>query len=116
MTTTSRAWRDCCRVFHQPQKRGAVIRREPALGGNPEIRCAPVWDPEARVWKLWTICITPEELHGIAGLSGYHESRDGLHWYQPILEGGGVPGNAREQPRLHSDGRRVYGRDPGGCL
>lgn len=73
------------RVFHQPQKRGAVIRREPALGGNPEIRCAPVWDPEARLWKLWTICITPEALHGIAGLSGYHESRDGLHWYQPIL-------------------------------
>ena len=73
------------RVFHQPQKRGAVIRREPALGGNPEIRCAPVWDPDARVWKLWTICITPEELHGIAGLSGYHESRDGVHWYQPIL-------------------------------
>ena len=26
------------RGFHQPQKRGAVIRREPALGGNPEIR------------------------------------------------------------------------------
>ena len=73
------------RVFHQPQKRGAVIRREPALGGNPEIRCAPAWDPEAQVWKLWTICITPEELHGIAGLSGYHESRDGLHWTQPIL-------------------------------
>lgn len=73
------------RVFHQPRKRGAVIRREPALGGNPEIRSAPVWDPEARVWKLWTICITPEELHGIAGLSGYHESCDGLHWYQPIL-------------------------------
>ena len=76
---------DLRRVFHQPRKRGAVIRREPALGGNPEIRSAPVWDPEARVWKLWTICITPEELHGIAGLSGYHESRDGLHWYQPIL-------------------------------
>ena len=73
------------RVFHEPEKRGAVIRREPALGGNPEIRSAPVWDPEEQVWKLWTICITPEELHGIAGLSGYHESRDGLHWYQPIL-------------------------------
>ncbi len=73
------------REFHQPQKRGAVIRREPALGGKPEIRSAPVWDPERTVWKLWTICITPEELHGIAGLSGYHESRDGLHWYQPIV-------------------------------
>ncbi len=71
--------------FHQPHKKGAVIRREPALGGNPEIRCAPAWDPEAQIWKLWTICITPEELHGIAGLSGYHESRDGLHWRQPIL-------------------------------
>ena len=72
-------------TFHQPQKRGAVIRREPAVGGNPEIRCAPVWNPEAQLWQLWTICVTPEELHGIAGLSGYHESRDGLHWYQPIL-------------------------------
>ena len=73
------------RVFHQPQKRGSVIRREPALGGTPEIRGAPAWDPVAQRWKLWTICITPEELHGIAGLSGYHESRDGLHWYQPVL-------------------------------
>lgn len=73
------------RAFHQPRKRGAVIRREAALGGNPEIRCAPAWDPEEQVWKLWTICVTPEELHGIAGLSGYHESRDGLHWRQPVL-------------------------------
>ncbi len=73
------------RVFYQPQKRGSVIRREPALGGNPEIRGAPAWDPVAQRWKLWTICITPEALHGIAGLSGYHESRDGLHWYQPIV-------------------------------
>ncbi len=72
-------------TFHQPQKRGAVIRREPALGGSPQIRCAPAWDPQAQVWKLWTIGVTPEELHGIGGLSGYHESRDGLHWYQPIV-------------------------------
>ncbi len=73
------------RKFHTPQKRGAVIRREPAIGGTPEIRGAPIWDPEARRWKIWTIAITPEELHGIAGMSGYHESRDGLHWYQPIV-------------------------------
>ena len=72
-------------TFHQPQKRGPVIRREPAIGGTPEIRGAPVWDPESRRWKIWTIAITPEELHGIAGMSGYHESRDGLHWYQPIV-------------------------------
>ena len=80
------------KTFHQPRKRGAVIRREPALGGNPEIRCAPVWDPERQLWKLWTICVTPEELHGIAGLSGYHESRDGLHWYQPIVRQAGYRG------------------------
>lgn len=73
------------RSLHAPQKRGAVIRREPAIGGKPEIRTAPAWDPERGVWKLWTICVTPEELHGIAGLSGYHESSDGLHWRQPLL-------------------------------
>ena len=72
-------------TFHQPRKLGAVIRREPAIGGKPEIRGAPVWDPQAQVWKLWTICVTPEELHGIAALSGYHESHDGLHWRQPIV-------------------------------
>lgn len=69
--------------FHPAEKKGPVIRRIPHIGGYPEIRTAPAWDPVARVWKLWTVCVTPEELQGQAGMSGYHESRDGLHWYAP---------------------------------
>ena len=72
------------KTMHQPDKKGAVIRRDPIIGGNPEIRSAPAWDRDEQVWKLWTVCVTPEELQGEAGLSGYHESRDGLHWSQPI--------------------------------
>src|SRR6185295_696408 len=37
------------------------------------------------VWKLWTVCVTPEELHGISGFSGYHESTDGVNWSAPRL-------------------------------
>ncbi len=70
-------------TFHPPEKKGPVIRRIPSIGGYPEIRTAPAWDPSAQVWKLWTVCVTPEELQGQAGMSGYHESPDGLHWSAP---------------------------------
>ena len=57
------------RSLHQPQKRGAVIRAV-----NPsqtiQIRTAPVWDPEAKQFKLWVMS-TDQSLR---------VSNDGLHW------------------------------------
>jgi hypothetical protein len=75
------------KTFHPPEKKGAVIRRIPSdsrIGGYPEIRTAPAWDPTAQLWKTWTVCVTPEELQGQAGMSGYHESRDGVYWSAPL--------------------------------
>lgn len=76
--------------MHRPNKKGAVIRAYPEIALHapeadgptyrPQTRTAPVWDPEAGVWKFWTISA---KLSADAGLSAYHESRDGLHWYQP---------------------------------
>ncbi len=57
------------RTLHQPQKRGAVVR-----SGNPaqtiQTRAAPVWDPDAKQFKLWVMG-TDEPLR---------VSSDGLHW------------------------------------
>ena len=57
------------RTLHQPEKRGAVIR-----SANPsqtiQTRTAPVWDPEAKHFKLWVMS-TDEPLR---------ISTDGLHW------------------------------------
>lgn len=57
------------RELHQPEKRGAVIR-----SANPrqtiQIRTAPVWDPDARQFKLWVMS-TDQSLR---------VSSDGLHW------------------------------------
>lgn len=57
------------RTLHQPEKRGAVIRSV-----NPsqtiQTRTAPVWDPEAKHFKLWVMS-TDEPLR---------ISTDGLHW------------------------------------
>ncbi len=78
------------RRMHQPDKKGAVIRTDPYMaaraqqdGGpayRPQTRSAPVWDPAAGLWKFWTI---GAKLDADKGRSSYHESRDGLHWYQP---------------------------------
>jgi hypothetical protein len=57
------------RTMHRPAKRGAVIRSP-----NPEktiqTRTAPVWDPQAKLYKLWVLTI--EE--------NLWQSQDGLHW------------------------------------
>lgn len=57
------------RTLHQPQKRGAVIR-----GRTPketiQIRTAPVWDAEAKIYKIWLLS-TDRPLWF---------SEDGLHW------------------------------------
>lgn len=76
--------------MHSPEKKGAVIRSDPYMAlrsarddgpaYRPQTRSAPVWDPEAGLWKFWTI---GAKLDYDKGRSSYHESRDGLHWYQP---------------------------------
>ncbi|MXX25433.1 MAG: hypothetical protein F4Z82_08335 [Caldilineaceae bacterium SB0668_bin_21] len=79
------------RTLHQPNKKGAVIRSDPnmvVVGADgapvyrPQTRTAPVWDAKAELWKFWTI---GAKLDWNQGRSSYHESRDGLHWYQPSI-------------------------------
>jgi hypothetical protein len=57
------------RTLHQPEKRGAVIRASNATQ-TIQTRAAPVWDAEARVYKLWVLS-TDQPLR---------RSEDGLHW------------------------------------
>ncbi|MDA1055267.1 MAG: hypothetical protein O3C40_33010 [Planctomycetota bacterium] len=68
------------RTMHRPDKKGAVIRPDPQMGEDfIQTRTAPVWDSEKRVFKFWTL-YGPGDLPGV---SGYYESKDGLHWYKP---------------------------------
>ena len=57
------------RTLHQPEKKGAVIRSADA-SQTIQTRTAPIWDPEAKLFKLWVMS-TDEPLR---------ISRDGLHW------------------------------------
>ncbi len=57
------------RTLHQPAKRGAVIR-SPDPKQTIQTRTAPVWDPEARVYKIWVLGID----------QNLWQSPDGLHW------------------------------------
>ena len=69
------------RTMHPPDKKGAVIRPDPAVGEDfIQVRTAPIWDPEKRIFKFWN-------LYAPAGLpaTGYYESKDGLHWSKPVV-------------------------------
>jgi hypothetical protein len=57
------------RTMHQPAKRGAVIR-SPNPRQTIQTRTAPVWDPEAKLYKLWVLGID----------QNLWQSPDGLHW------------------------------------
>ena len=57
------------RTMHQPVKRGAVIR-SPDPKKTIQTRTAPVWDPTAKLYKIWVLTID-EKLW---------QSKDGLHW------------------------------------
>ena len=57
------------RTLHQPAKRGAVIR-SPDPKQTIQTRTAPVWDPVARVYKIWVLGID----------QNLWQSPDGLHW------------------------------------
>jgi len=57
------------RTMHQPQKRGAVIR-SPDPTQTIQTRTAPVWDPQANLYKLWVLSID----------DNLWQSPDGLNW------------------------------------
>ncbi len=57
------------RQMHRPEKRGAVIR-SPRPKQTIQTRTAPVWDPQAELYKLWVLGID----------ENLWQSRDGLHW------------------------------------
>ena len=63
---------DLARVFHRPEKRGAVVR-SPRADQAMQTRTAPIWDESRRKWLLYVL--TTEE--------NLWESADGLNW-QPL--------------------------------
>ena len=70
------------RRLHQPQKKGAVIRPDAAMGEDfIQSRTAPIWNPQRRVFQFWNL-YGPEDL---PGATGYYESADGLHWTKPVV-------------------------------
>ena len=75
------------RTMHTPDKKGAVIRPNWPLGvSSVQVRTAPVWDPQEKIFKFWDCAATPPDLYAAGkSCSGYYESRDGLHWSQPAL-------------------------------
>ena len=75
------------RTMHRPDKRGAVIRPDPSLPvGSVQIRMAPIWHPEKKLWQLWDCAASPNDLHAAGkAASGYYESQDGLHWTKPVV-------------------------------
>jgi len=70
------------RIMHQPAKKGAVIRPDLPWELTLQTRCAPAWDPEQKLFKLWMI--TSTTIPEIGGTT-YAESKDGIRWTKPIL-------------------------------
>ena len=73
------------RTLHQPEKRGAVIKPDQPWETTLQTRSSPVWDEQAKQYKLWLITSTPAP--GVAGTT-YAESVDGVKWTKPILRQG----------------------------
>ena len=63
------------RTMHQPAKKGAVIRSDPAKSGSIQIRSAPFWVSEEKVFKLLVA-----DTSGPRSVYRWYESADGLHW------------------------------------
>jgi hypothetical protein len=62
------------RTMHKPAKRGAVLRPDrPWEGDSPQIRSAPVWDHDSKLYKMWY------------ARHCYAESEDGINWRKPSL-------------------------------
>ena len=66
------------RTLHQPRKKGALIRPDKFQGEEAiQVRGAPVWDPQERLYKYW-----------VSGTKRpYRTSPDGLHWTPRALPG-----------------------------
>ena len=74
------------RVIHQPKKYDGnpIVRADlPTDGPAIQLRDAPVWDEQEKVWKLWYMRFGTDG-NG-AGGSGYARSKDGLVWEKPVL-------------------------------
>ncbi|MEE2638989.1 MAG: VCBS repeat-containing protein [Planctomycetota bacterium] len=74
--------------MHQPVKRGSVIQPDQPGENWIQTRCKPVWDKDARCFKIWLFASS----HAPMGKWGprptgacYAESRDGLLWTKPAL-------------------------------
>ena len=68
--------------MHQAAKKGAVVRPDQPWEVWLQTRCAPAWDPNQQLFKLWLSTCPPDP--SLAGPS-YAESKDGIHWTKPIL-------------------------------
>ena len=63
------------RTMHKPDKKGAVIRPDPAKGGSLQIRHAPFWLSQEKVFKLLVA-----DTAGPKSIFRWYTSADGLHW------------------------------------
>ena len=71
------------RTMHQPSKKGAVIRPDLDMGEtSKQTRTAPVWNPERKIFQFWDL---KGNTAPHSNVSGYYESKDGLHWSKPIV-------------------------------
>ncbi|MDX9972846.1 MAG: hypothetical protein RBU21_07650 [FCB group bacterium] len=70
------------RTLHAPEKRGPVIRPQPPHEMAIQTRCAPAWNPERKVYQIWTLVSGMEYP---TGGYAYFESKDGIHWTRPVL-------------------------------
>ena len=72
------------RTMHQPARHGAVVEPDaPSDGSLIQIRSAPMWDPDARVYKLAYLAYTLED-HTKIGMA-MAVSEDGIQWEKPDL-------------------------------
>ena len=60
----------------QPWEHSPGPRWNPGVSKSIQIRSAPCWDPQEKVWKMW---------YAGAGKTGFARSRDGIHWEKPSL-------------------------------
>ena len=75
---------DLRRTMHQPVKKGAVIKPDQPWESVLQIRCAPAWDGERKLFKIWLVTSNFGAAKDTAGTT-YAESSDGIHWTKPSL-------------------------------
>jgi len=70
------------KTMHSPEKKGAVVCPDQPWEVWLQTRCAPAWDEEQQIFKLWLLTCPPDPQ--FAGTT-YAESKDGIHWSKPSL-------------------------------